>query len=303
MYRFNRLLVAIDFTAKDHTLISYSRQIAELADSSRIYFVHIAGNLEIPDEIRDKYPAVTEPLDEYAVKKMKTLAADIFDGRPKPELLFEVGEGETVSNLLRQIKIKDIDLVLVGKSGGHDADTAVAEKLARKAPCSVLIIPEGAHPFYKKVVLATDFSNHSLDALDVTGAFTHSAGLDSFTCLHVYNVPTGYYKTGKSYEQFAGIMEKNATDQFMAQMRLVDLKNVNPHLELILDKYPEEKIISYVAEHHSDFLVMGTRGRAGGAGILLGSVTEQVIRKTTIPLLAVKKKGTGLDLLQALLEN
>jgi nucleotide-binding universal stress UspA family protein len=162
-------------------------------------------------------------------------------------------------------------------------------------------VPEGAQPLYKNVVLATDFSNHSLDALDVTGAFTGSAGLDTFTCLHVYNVPAGYYKTGKSYEQFAAIMEKNATDQFMAQLRLVNLQKVNPHLELILHRYPEEKIISYVNQHAADLLVMGARGRAGGAAILLGSVTEQVIRKVSVPLLAVKKKGAGLDLLEAIL--
>ncbi len=303
MYRFNRLLIPIDFTSKDRTLISYASHIAELANSNRVYFVHVAANLELPVEIREKYPSVTEPLDEFAVRKMEKIVREILGNKTKPELIFEVGEGEPVRNLLRFIKIKDIDLVLVGKSTGHDTDSALAEKLARKATCSVLVVPENAPSFYKKVVLATDFSNHSLDALDVAGTFAHSAGLETFTCLHIYNVPTGYYKTGKSYEQFAQIMEKNATDQFMAQMRLVDLKNVNPDLELVLDKHPDEKITSYIKEHHSDLLIMGTRGRAGGTGILLGSITEQVIRKANIPLLAVKKKGTGLDLLQAILEN
>jgi nucleotide-binding universal stress UspA family protein len=301
MYRFNRLLVAIDFTSKDNTLISYARHIAGLANSSRVYFMHVAEDLEMPDDIRKNYPDISESVDDFAIKRMEKLSGGIFGGAENPELYFAVEEGEPVRNLLNFIRLNDIDLVLVGKSAGHESGSAIAEKLARKAPCSVLIVPEGAQPLYKNVVLATDFSNHSLDALDVTGAFTGSAGLDTFTCLHVYNVPAGYYKTGKSYEQFAAIMEKNATDQFMAQLRLVNLQKVNPHLELILHRYPEEKIISYVNQHAADLLVMGARGRAGGAAILLGSVTEQVIRKVSVPLLAVKKKGAGLDLLEAIL--
>jgi hypothetical protein len=35
---------------------------------------------------------------------------------------------------------------------------------------------------------------------------------------------------------------------------------------------------------------------------MLGSVTEHLIRTTTIPLLAVKRKGTGMSLLEALLK-
>jgi nucleotide-binding universal stress UspA family protein len=46
---------------------------------------------------------------------------------------------------------------------------------------------------------------------------------------------------------------------------------------------------------------MGARGRKAGAGVLLGSVTEHLIKTTTVPLMAVKEKGTGMGLLDALL--
>ena len=47
---------------------------------------------------------------------------------------------------------------------------------------------------------------------------------------------------------------------------------------------------------------MGARGRRAGAAVLLGSVTEHLINTTTVPLLAVKKKGSGMSILDALLE-
>jgi nucleotide-binding universal stress UspA family protein len=49
-------------------------------------------------------------------------------------------------------------------------------------------------------------------------------------------------------------------------------------------------------------LIMGARGRKAGAGVLLGSVTEHLIKTTTVPLMAVKEKGTGMGFLDALLK-
>ncbi|WP_247728795.1 universal stress protein [Halovivax limisalsi] len=42
----------------------------------------------------------------------------------------------------------------------------------------------------------------------------------------------------------------------------------------------------------ADLVVMGTHGRSGLDGYLLGSVTEHVVRKTETPVLAVREKGT-----------
>jgi nucleotide-binding universal stress UspA family protein len=52
-------------------------------------------------------------------------------------------------------------------------------------------------------------------------------------------------------------------------------------------------------EQQVDLVAVGARGRTAAA-LLLGSITERLIRSTEIPLIAVKKKGTGLSLLAAL---
>lgn len=50
---------------------------------------------------------------------------------------------------------------------------------------------------------------------------------------------------------------------------------------------PYEAILSYVAENDIDLIVMGTHGRSGLSRVLLGSVTERVIRLSNDPVLAV----------------
>lgn len=55
---------------------------------------------------------------------------------------------------------------------------------------------------------------------------------------------------------------------------------------MIADGIPADEIIKRTSEF--DILVMGTAGRAGAAHLLLGSVTEKVIRYSKCPVIAVR---------------
>ncbi len=60
-------------------------------------------------------------------------------------------------------------------------------------------------------------------------------------------------------------------------------------------------ILSILGDGRGKAVVIGARGRTGAAGVLLGTVTEQLIRQSPAPVLAVKKKGECIGLLRALL--
>jgi SulP family sulfate permease len=62
--------------------------------------------------------------------------------------------------------------------------------------------------------------------------------------------------------------------------------------------------INRVAEAHGcDLVVMATRGRSRSAAVLLGSVTEETIIETRIPLLVVKHYGAQLGVIRALIDK
>jgi nucleotide-binding universal stress UspA family protein len=50
---------------------------------------------------------------------------------------------------------------------------------------------------------------------------------------------------------------------------------------------PAQEIPRVAKRVGADLIVMGTQGRSGGARLFFGSVTERVLRRTTIPVLAV----------------
>jgi nucleotide-binding universal stress UspA family protein len=51
---------------------------------------------------------------------------------------------------------------------------------------------------------------------------------------------------------------------------------------------PFYEIIQHAKEKNVDLIVMGTHGHSGLAHVLLGSVTEKVVRKSPCPVLTIR---------------
>jgi nucleotide-binding universal stress UspA family protein len=58
----------------------------------------------------------------------------------------------------------------------------------------------------------------------------------------------------------------------------------------VLKGVPAETIVEYADANGVDLVVMATHGRSGLARGLFGSVTEGVIRRSTVPVLTVRRE-------------
>ena len=63
------------------------------------------------------------------------------------------------------------------------------------------------------------------------------------------------------------------------------------------------EILRTAQERGADLIVMPTRGRSRAASVLLGSVTEDTILETPLPILIVKHYGAQIGFLRALLDR
>ena len=302
MYRFKRLLVGVSFAHQDGASIRYAAMISRLAKSEKAVFLHVASRADVPEDLLEQYPDLFQPVNEYARGEMEELVREYFDGHPDTQISYVVVEGSPLIEFLRKAKEEDIDLIVMRKRQEPTAKGTLFEKLARKAPCSVLFVPEGSKAWFTNILVPVDFSDNSFDAMETAVAIGFAAtGIQEIYCLHVYSVPMGYYKTGKNYAQFAEIMKGHAEKNYGEFIKKVDLKGLTAVPIFKLDKKECRGIEEVIEERQISLLVIGARGRKAGAGVLLGSVTEHLIEATTIPLMAVKKKGTGMSLLDALL--
>lgn len=302
MHRYKRLLVGVSLGKQDGASIRYAGMISRLAKSEKIIFFHVTSAKDLPDDLRNEFPDLAEPADKSVKEGLEALVEKHFDGYSKTKLECEVAEGSPLVEFLRRAKEYDIDLIVMRKARGPAVSGTLFEKIARKAPCSVMFVPEGTKTWFNDIVVPVDFSENSADALEVSVAFALASSVSQIHCLHVYDVPIGYYKTGKSYEQFAEIMKGHAEKNYREFIAGIDLRGVSVVPVFKLAKKASVGIEETINTYDRFLVVIGARGRRAAAAVLLGSVAEHLIKTSDLPILAVKKKGTGMSLLDALLK-
>lgn len=170
------------------------------------------------------------------------------------------------------------DLIVMGrreKPGllGRIVGTTTAKAIGG-ARCSVLVVPEGATMWRRRILLATDGSRFS-DAAAVTAAKLAELG----------NLPVSVISTIRasfSPERAAQAAEAatRVHDFLAAQGIEVD--------QAVLDGEPNQVILSAAAARGADLIVIGTHGRTGWERLVVGSVTESIVKASTLPVLAVK---------------
>lgn len=302
MYRYKKIMVGLNLDDHDENLIQYAGILSKMAKSEEIHFVYISDTFDIPDEIKKIYPQMAAPVETAIEKRMKQIVEQHFTGHEDSKLIFRPLEGPQLGLLISYTKKHDVDLLIIGhQTGSGVSNNTLSEKLARKAFCSVMIVPRGLKALLGEILVAVDFSDHSLNALDVGSAFAKAAGLDHIHILNTYKVPTEHHRTGKTYEEFADIMLENAKSKLRASLSKVDLKSIGikPYFKKSDDIV--KGIQTFSVNMGAHLIVVGARGRTGDiAAILLGSITEGLIRKLDRPLLAVKEKGEGLNILEAI---
>jgi nucleotide-binding universal stress UspA family protein len=300
MYRYKRILVNLNMDKNDANIIEQASVIAGMAKSEKIYFLYSERKIDVPEELAKEYPELTESAADFAREKISELIDAIFTASTKPEFTIIIQEGQLLDEILKQVRINGIDLVIYGLAKDDARSKNMATKLARKAACSVLVIPESSVLSLNNPAVAVDFSEYSADATDAALAFIKASGQSNLGVIHIYQVPIGFHKTGKSYEEFAEIMEKNAEKNYEEFVNEVKLENVKLNPSFTLNAKPVEAISKFVKDNGITFLSVGARGRGAGAAVMLGSVSERLIENIDVPILAVKKKGTGLNILNAI---
>jgi nucleotide-binding universal stress UspA family protein len=132
----------------------------------------------------------------------------------------------------------------------------------------------------KKILYPTDFSSYSNQAYfhAVALAENHNASL---TALFVY---TPDIVTPGQPPDEAG--SRRYWQSQLEQIRPIDPRIVIRHVLLAGD--PAREIVRYSRDAGMDLIVMGTHGRTGLDRLLVGSVTEKVMRGAPCSVMAVK---------------
>ncbi len=284
-----RIVIATDFSRDATRALQHGVALAHLFDAEiELFTVHSLSPLALGDRelalsaeyLEQAQHGIRQHLEELA-EQLRSEGATV---------KCNLGSGTPAPAIWERAEAAGADLLVLGAHGSHGFDHtflgSVAERTARAATCPVLTAsadaPEPSE--VRKILVATDFSAHAEAALAWAQMLAERCGA-SLLLLHSVAPPFGVgeeelyvedERTSKEIEKSRSRLEKIAA-------------RLDVDAEIFVGRrYPETDVLAQVAEQGADMIVVGTRGRRGLPGVVLGSTTVRIMRGARVPVASVK---------------
>lgn len=217
----------------------------------------------------------------------RQLQADIHDDGIKADVVVEEG---IPAELVLQTAARDgTDLILTGTARSEPFGRlllgATVERLVRQASVPVLMVRNRVRGPYRHIVVATDFSASSAQALATAAALFSECRL---TVLHAYEAPYAGMASSDDKSAVAwGRMARSEADAFVAAAALPD--EVRRNLTVLIEiGRPDGVLRDYVEHQDVELVVLGKRGRHAVFDLLLGSTAEALIHQLPCDVMVVR---------------
>jgi nucleotide-binding universal stress UspA family protein len=305
MLQIKKILLPTDFfpcanQALDHALYLAKKHNAEF---------HMLHAIVLHDDDPHNPAAHVVNLDEIH-QRLKELASADMDAaiRERKEsgvtIVTEQRRGVAAAAvILRYAEENDIDLIVMGTHGrrglGHLFLGSVAEEVVRLATSPVLTIREQAERQdvrrMARILVPLDFSEHSSNALQCAReiAITYGAKLDLLHVIEETTQPAFYEMAGVPLDELRADREKKS----IQEMERLHVSSTGPEIKAdyhAMVGRASRDIVEFAKENDIDLIVIATHGLTGIRHLLLGSVTEKVVRMAPCPVFTVKAFGKSL---------
>lgn len=130
----------------------------------------------------------------------------------------------------------------------------------------------------KKILAPTDFSDLSAKGVRYASQLAKETGAE-LVVMNVVALDESNFASKREIDQ-----HKLELDEFIVNRDVGADLNIR---KLIEPGVPSATIVYFAEKENCDLIVMSSHGRSGLSRVLMGSVTEQILRKSPCPVLVV----------------
>ena len=302
MRSFQKILVLFDSEGKDWTALHVALDLAEASGGS-LTLAHVIPPL--PQDI--PYDMIgLEDLERTLVQAAESQLRGIIEKLPDSGVRFEtrVLQGHTAMEVTRVVLGEGHDLVVKGSGTRHRTSGqflgSVDMRLLRKCPCPVWLVRPGAHETVGSILVAVDPTS-SEEAHQVLNKSILRLGLSLSEMedadLHVLHAWSPWGQSllrsrirSEEFDEYVRQMRMRSSKALSALLRPYDdiIPALNRHF---IEGDPEDVVPEFVRARNIDVVVMGTVGRTGVPGFLIGNTAEMILGQVECSVLAVKPEG------------
>ena len=277
-----RVFVGVDFSATSDAALSWTKRLRELGPCE----VTVGHIYWPPDECRHfGFPPSTSLTDtdpglHAAVEReLTTRVADRL-GAADAKVIVQASWGRPDAPMIELARTAGADLLVVGTHQRHGLrrvyQSSTSRGVLHHAPMSVAVVPTAAEaegtrgsPRVRRVLVSTDFSESGDRAIAHAYAAVPQGGV--VRLMHV--VPPGNRDADDEKKLRALIPEGAVTRGVRTEVGLIEAKDVGRAITEEADRFG------------ADLICIAPHGRGGILQGLLGSVAQEVIKRSNCPVM------------------
>lgn len=274
------ILVPTDFSECASAAFGYAALIAKKT-GAQIYLMHVldvpfakttsTGGINIENHSDVPYMMGAMKMTKIKMKKIKS--SPVFKNCDVKDVI-EIGFiSQKINEAAKKYKA---DMIVMGTHGSRGIDEILigsnAEHVVRNARVPVLSVKEKiTNPKLETIVFASDFSEEGFTVFPILKKFAEPLGAK----LNLMKVVTRYdFETTRETQRQIHRFKRRA-DAF------------DYPVFIYYDDYKQEGIRRYADSIHADMIALGTHGRHGLSHFFKGSIAEDMVNHSSLPVLTI----------------
>ncbi len=195
-------------------------------------------------------------------------------------------EGEPYEKIIETAKKEECDIIILGRRGITAFEKiligSTAARLINESPVDLLLVPRNAHISFKKILAATDLSEHGNRAVEKAGKLAKAYNGD-LAIISVIHLPPELIMGA---QEIMNMLTEEIAKELTPIKEEIQKLGIEPQI-FIERGEPHITITNKLKDIEATILAIGANQETGKK--FTGSVAQKIIANSNVPILVVKK--------------